>query len=769
MIRYILVIVLLLPVYAYSNVELSNNKLTGSVLDQEEGTPIPGVSIFIPELQKGTISESDGSYELDHLPSGKLTIQFSFIGYESVIETITIKPEDNFLDIALSFTSVTTQDIVVSGGFPSAQHENSIKISVLSKDKLEKLVKPSLGEKLASIPGVDIISRSPGVSTPVIRGLSLNNIIFLNNGVRLENFQFSTDHPFLVNEQGADHIEVIKGPASLLYGSDAMGGVINILREKPAPANTLQADVSTEYHSVTRGYNNNIGVKSSSENWFWMLRASQQSHRDYKDGNGDFVPNTRFSSEGLQLGLGLVKEFGSFKLYYDYLQPQLGMTNEEALEVVREGKRKNHHWFQDLTQHLISSRNRLFLGNYKLEVNAAYQYNNRQLKGNPNSTFFRLVDMDLKTFTYDSKLYFPTGENTEFLIGLQGMHQSNKNQEAPNRIVPDAKIDDFSLFTLLKKEIGSTNLQFGIRYDHRSLYVPEQEAGGHSHGEAEEEHEEEEEEHHEGEEEHHDEEMVHINRNFDNLNASIGATFHLAESLLMRTNFATGYRVPNLAELSQHGLHGNRFEEGNANLDAQKSFETDLGLHYHTNNHNIDFSLFYNKVYDFIYLTPTNEVAPEGNGFVYAYDQQDAKLYGGEVALNVVPLSFLKFHTDYSMVIAKQDDGGRLPFIPQHKLNTNVKLFCKGNKSFQDPFMSIGWKYALEQNRPAQFETNTSAYHLFNVQAGTSFKIGKVNTSFFAGISNLFDKVYTDHLSSLKPLGFYNSGRNLNVKLQFKL
>lgn len=770
MIRYFLAILLLLPVYAFSTVESNNNKLKGSVLDLEEGTPLPGVSIFIPELQKGTTSKADGSYLLDHLPTGKLTIQFSFIGYESIIETINIKPEDNFLDVNLSFTSVTTQDIVVSGGFPSAQHENSIKISVLSKDRLEQLVSPSLGDKLSSIPGVDIISRSPGISTPVIRGLSLNNIIFLNNGVRLENFQFSTDHPFLANESGADHIEVIKGPASLLYGSDAMGGVINILREKPAPANTLQADFSSEYHSVSQGYNHNIGVKSSTENWFWMLRANQQSHRDYKDGNGDFVPNTRFNSEGVQLGLGMIKEFGSFKLYYDYLQPQLGMTNEESLEVVNPGKRRNHYWYQDLTQHLISSRNRLFLGNYKLEVNAAYQFNNRQLKGNPNSTFFRLVDMDLKTFTYDSKLYFPTSESTEFLVGLQGMHQSNQNQEAPNRIVPDAKIDDFSLFSLLKKEIGSSDFQFGIRYDHRSLYIPEQEAGGHSHGEAEEEHEEEE-EHHEGEEEyeHHEEEMVHINRSFDNLNASLGATFHLSESLLMRTNFATGYRVPNLAELSQHGLHGNRFEEGNANLDAQKSFETDLGLHYHTNNHNIDFSLFYNKVYDFIYLMPTTEPAPEGSGYVYAYDQQDAKLYGGEIAVNVVPVSFLKLHTDYSMVIAKQDDGGRLPFIPQHKLNTNVKLFSKGNKTFQDPFVSLSWKYAMEQNNPAQFETKTSSYHLFDVQTGSSFKFGKVNTSLFVGVSNLFDKIYTDHLSSLKSLGYYNPGRNVNVKLQFKL
>jgi iron complex outermembrane receptor protein len=773
--RYLLVMLLLLPVFAYSSVKLGNNTLSGTILDKEEGKPLPGVSIFIPELQKGTVSNADGSYEIAYLPTGKLTIQFSFVGYESVIKTINIESENNQLDVSLPFTSVTTQDVVVSGGFPSAQHENSIKISVLKKENLEQLVNPSLGEKLSSIPGVDVISRSPGVSTPVIRGLSLNNIIFLNNGVRLENFQYSTDHPFLANEQGADHIEVIKGPASLLYGSDAMGGVINILREKPAPANSLQADVSTEYHSVTRGYNHNIGVKGTSDNLFWMVRATQQSHKDYKDGKGGYVTNTRFNSQGLQLGLGLIKDFGSFKLYYDYLQPKLGMTNGESLEIVNGGKRKNHAWYQDLTQHLISSRNRLFIGNYKVELNAAYQFNNRQLKGNPASTFFKLVDMDLKTFTYDSKVYFPTGENTEFLIGLQGMHQSNENKGAPNRIIPDAKIDDFSLFTLLKKEISNIDFQIGLRYDHRSLYVPEQEAGGHSHGEPHEDHEEEGEHHdeegedHEEEGEHHEEEMVHINRKFDNLNASFGATFHLSESLLMRTNFATGYRVPNLAELSQHGLHGNRFEEGNSDLDPQKSFEMDLGVHYHTQNHNIDFSLFYNKVYDFIYLAPTDEPAPEGEGFVYEYAQQDAKLYGGEVSLNVVPLPFLKIHSDFAMVIAKQDKGGRLPFIPQHKLNNSVKFFGKGNSTFRDPFVSMGWKFAFEQDNPAQFESRTASYHLFDLQAGTSFQLGKLKANLLAGVSNVFDKEYVDHLSSLKPLGFYNPGRNVNVKLRFEL
>ncbi|WP_209319704.1 TonB-dependent receptor [Ancylomarina longa] len=753
MIRYILAILLLLPQFTYGLNETKNNKLSGCITDFDNGASLPGVSIFIPELQKGTASTANGKYLLENLPKGRITVQFSFVGYETVIKTIDIKKTQSKMNIRMPFTSVTTQDVVVSGGFPSAQHENSIKISVLPKAELKLLSSPSMGEKLASIPGVDIISRSPGVSTPVIRGLSLNNIIFLNNGVRLENFQFSPDHPFLVNDQGADHIEVIKGPASLLYGSDAMGGVINILREKPASANTLNADFTNEYHSVTHGYSTNVGVKSSQKERFWMIRVNQQSHKDYKDGEGNYIPNTRFNSKGLQLGLGIIKDFGSFKLYYDYLSPKLGMTNGKSIGLVNTENRKSHAWYQDLTQQMISSRNRLFLGDYKLELNAAYQFNQRRLNGDPKSEIFRLVDMDLKTFTYDAKLYFPCTMGSDFLIGLQGMHQSNTNQDAPNHIIPDAQIDDFSVFSLIKKKINKVALQFGLRYDHRKLYVPEQEAGGHTHSSSQ-----------TGSEER----IVSINRNFNNLNTSLGATFNLSESLLLRTNFATGYRAPNLAELSQHGLHGNRFEEGNANLDPQKSLESDLGIHYHTHNHNIDLSWFYNKVYNYINLAPSNEPAPEGSGFVYKYGQQDAKLYGGEIAVNIAPLPYLKFHTDFAMVIAKQDDGERLPFIPQHKLNTSLRLFGKGNNIFHAPFLKLSWKHAFDQNNPAQFETKTKAYDLIGIQLGSDFKLGKYQANLLLSADNLFNEEYIDHLSSLKPLNYYNPGRNINVKLGFR-
>lgn len=767
--KYIILLFLFLPGISIANSLVGNYEISGKITDAENGESLVGVSIFIPELQKGTVSDQNGTYTLSNLPKSEITIQFSFIGYETKIVKQKVINTNNILDVALQFTSVKSQEVVVSGGFPSAQHENAIKISVLDKEEIEKLSSPALGDKLSAIAGVDQIQRSPGISTPVIRGLSMNNIIFLNNGTRLENFQFSANHPFLLNDKGIDQIEVIKGPASLLYGSDAMGGVINVVSEKPAPTNQLKADVSTQYFTNTKGYNTSIGVKRSQKNWFWTLRANETSHKDYKDGSGKYVPNSRFNSQGFQLGMGLLKDIGSFKIYYDYYQPDLGMTNPNAAALVKAGNRKNRAWYQHLTQHLLSSRNKLFLGRYKWEINAAYQFNNRQLKGDPNADHFRLVDMDLKSFTYDSKLYFPSGENRELLVGIQGMHQTNKNQGAPNRIIPNANIDDFSVFTLFKQQIKKFDLQAGVRYDYRAIYAPEQEAAGHSHGD---EHEDEHEEdgHDEGEhEEEHEEETIHLNQKFNHINASIGATYHINEQFIIRSNIASAYRAPNLAELSQHGQHGNRFEEGDPNLKAQKSIEADLGLHYHTTKLNVDLSAFYNRIFDYIYLSPTNEKAPEGNGFVYKYQQQNAKIYGGEASVTYSLSNHVQVASDYAYIIAKQNDGNYLPFIPHNKWNSSIKFVKFSKGIFKNSFASITNQYAFQQNHPSIYETKSDSYNIVNLQIGSDLMLRKIKSQIYLGVQNLFDKNYVDHLSALKPLGYKQMGRNFTVHVKLEL
>ena len=190
-------------------------------------------------MNMGTVSDKNGDYQLINLPNGKNRIQFSFVGYANRIETVELNGESVELNITLKQTAVEADEVVVSGVYNSTQHDNAVKIDVLKLDLHTVKSTPNFSEVLTQVPGVDMISKGSGVSKPVIRGLSMNDILILNNGVRFENYQYSSHHPLGIDEFGIEDVEIIKGPASLLYGSDAIGGVINFIKEKPAPSNFL--------------------------------------------------------------------------------------------------------------------------------------------------------------------------------------------------------------------------------------------------------------------------------------------------------------------------------------------------------------------------------------------------------------------------------------------------------------------------------------------------------------------------------------------------
>ena len=140
-----------------------------------------------------------------------------------------------------------------------------------------------------------MIAKGQGVSKPVIRGLSMNDVLVMNNGVRIENHQFSENHPLGIDDNDVERIEIIKGPASLLYGSDAIGGVINFIKEKPAPVGKILGGYRIQLHSNTLGMNNSIGLKGASKNLFGGFRFGNKTHADYLQGGGDYVPNSRFN------------------------------------------------------------------------------------------------------------------------------------------------------------------------------------------------------------------------------------------------------------------------------------------------------------------------------------------------------------------------------------------------------------------------------------------------------------------------------------------
>jgi len=712
--------------------------LYGQVSDQKSGESLVGTQIFIPELQKGIVSDKDGNFTINNLPMGIFSIQISYIGYATQTKKITLKEGKQEFNIMLSPSVISLNaDVSITAIGYSSQHQNAIKVESIKLKELDQQAAIGVMDKLTLIPGIDIISKGPGIASPVIRGLSQTNILVLNNGIRMENYQFSENHPFMISDEGISKVEIIKGPASLLYGSDAIGGVINFIKERPASVGHLQADINLGYQSNTRGIESNVGVKSSSSGFAWGLRGNYQQHGDYMQAENGRVPNSRFRSQGASLFAGSKQKYGCFFIYYDYLNNNMGIANPN---VINSDDYALHRNYQNIEYHLVSSKNKLFLGKIKLELNAAYQNNHRRLFAKDQYT----VDMTLQAANYDIKAHIKNTEKINLIIGLQGNYIQSINADAPIEVIPNYFTNDFSIYGLSQyKPFKKLNLQFGIRYDYRNIRIPQYTdvlTGNTS----------------------------LVNRYYQHFSFTIGGTYSISEHLLIRANLASAFRSPNVAELTQNGMHGNRYEKGDINLVEQRSLEGDLGIHFHKSHWVFDVSAYYNQLYNYIYLQ--YDTASLSLGYdQYLYTQSNAQIYGLEMGAEYAPWKYINLKAVYNFTIGQQFDNTYLPFIPQNKFRFELKL-QKGKISFMhNAFLSLGITYAFAQDYPSQFETASPDYYLLNAGLGFNFFIGKQKMNIGIYGNNLLNAAYIDHLSTLKDLGYYNMGRNVAFKLRIPL
>ena len=720
----------------------AQNRIHGKITDQDH-LPLPGASITISEINQGTTSGIDGSYLLTDLPDGTLRIQFSYIGYGTRIETVVPKSSDLVLDITLKSTPIETEEIIVTGAYNSTQHENAVKIDVLKLNLLRIKSTPNFMEVLTKIPGVDMISKGSGVSKPVIRGLSMNDILVLNNGVRFENYQYSSHHPLGIDEAGIDNVEVIKGPASLLYGSDAIGGVINFIREKPAPQKSLVGDYSLQLFSNSLGITNNLGIKASSGHFSGGLRAGLKSNADYLQGGGAYVPNSRFNEYAVKTNAGYTGKTGTFRLFYDHIRQNLGLVEEEAIGQITARGRECNIFYQQLTTDLVSSQNRFFLGNIKLEANASYQ--NTELIHFGEEDVYEL-QMRLATLIYETRLYLSSGKNTEYLFAFQGMNQDNKNtHDRETILLPDAMTSNYSGFFLFQHNFfRKLKLQAGIRYDYKTL---DSKSVGNVEDTA--------------------SFRNALKKNYGSFSGSLGATYHLNDRLLFRFNLANGYRTPNLAELTSNGQHETRYEVGDPDLVPENSYEADLSMHYHIDYMVIDLAGFYNLINNYIFISPTGDTVASGMP-VYRYKQSNSTLFGGEAGFHLHPpfAKWLHFQTTFSLVVGNQENGNFLPFVPAHKLNFELRGEMEKLTFLHKAFASVNSSIAFNQNNSAPDETTTKGYTLFDFSMGGDIRTGKQFISIVFSVNNIFDVKYVDHLSTLKEVGLNDPGRNFTLSLK---
>lgn len=708
--------------------------IKGKVTDNNNN-PLPGASVYLPNQGKGVLCNENGEYIIEDIPEGKITVQFSYMGYNPEVKTLIVLPGINELNILLTEAAIEMQEVVVSGGTVSSQRDNAVKIDILKSEDIQLSGTPNLMEALTEIPGVDMIAMGQGMSKPVIRGLSLNGILIAKDGIRIENYQYSVGHPAGIDDNGAGKVEIIKGPASLLYGSDAVGGVINFISEKPASQGKIEGDFQTQLHSNTLGLNNSFGLKGATKHFFAGGRINYKTHEDYKQGGGEYVPNSRFNEWSTNVNTGYNSKFGTFRLSYYYYKQQVGMTVPAAVSLITEQGRKNEIWYQDPHHHLISSYNKLYLGRVQCDVNAAWQSN---LRTAYKTTDVPFVEMRLNTLTYETKIHLPSSEKSDYIIGLQGMEQSHENLH--NRIqqgLPDADISCIGAMVFAQNTFDKLKIQGGVRFDIGEVETNEKEG------------------------------ETALSEKFFSPNGSFGATYQLTNKATLRANLAKACRMPNLRELLYTGLNNNMYLVAGENLKPEDAYEADISFHYQGTNLSIDVALFYNHINNYIYLAPTGDTVSSGV-YIYQTTQDNANLYGGETGIHYHPLfvSWLHLKGTYSSVTGKQETGEYLPYIPAHKFRYEIGFEKKSAWILKNPSLYVSALTALSQDNPSLFETKTDGYTIFNIRANAKIKISNQLMVIGLSANNLFDKKYIDHLSTLKSLKYYNQGRNICLSLK---
>lgn len=730
---YILLFILI------STLTFSQNHIKGNI-KAEDNSNLENVTIQIMGTNLYTQSDENGNFELKDIPKGKIDLAFYVLGYEQKTISLIIKDNETVVSIVLHEKEQHLEEVVVSSIFNKVQSQTVMKVEHKTTEEMQKNGASSLVDGLTMIPGISNISTGNSIGKPVIRGLSSSRVLVYTQGIRSENQQFGEEHGLGLNANGIESVEVIKGPASLLYGSDAIGGVIYFNPEKFAPIGETKTNLNQQFYSNTNGTSTSFGVKTSPSNWKFLARGNYTSHEDYKIPSGDEIVNTRSIEKDFKTGIGYSNSDFSTDFRYNYNNLDLGLPEED---LANKGNRNPLYPKQEIDNHILSLNQKVYFKNSKLEADLGYSYNNRkELEAADEIALY----MKLKTANYNVKYYLPKIANVETIVGIQGMHQTNENF-GEELLIPNAVTNDIGAFATFNYEKNQHAIIAGLRFDNRKIDTE-------THGEI-------------GEEGY----FEAINKKFQSFNAALGYKTDWNAKFTSRINVASGFRAPNLSELTSNGVHegSNRYEIGNSNLKNEQNFQVDLNLEYKSDHFELFTNGFYNHINNYIFISPTGEILDDN--FVFDYVQSNAYLYGGEAGIHFHPHPFdwLHFTSSFESVSGKQSNNDYLPLIPANQWKNNIRGEFDIQNWLTKGFASLQINHTLAQNNFSAFETKTNDYTLINLGFGGTVTLGKSTVDLTLNANNLLDKTYINHLSRLKADGIPNMGRNILIGMNFKI
>ncbi|MBC7775144.1 MAG: TonB-dependent receptor [Phycisphaerae bacterium] len=784
---------LAIPIFAQNN-------FSGTITDQATGDPLVGVTVVLTDLKRSAATDEFGQFQLKNLPVGNFLVEVRYVGYQTQTERVPVNG-DTKLNFRLKDAVTEISEVVVTGTTHATElRKHPIAVATIDNLSLTRVTSTNLIDAIAKKPGLSQITTGAGISKPVIRGLGYNRIITLYNGLRQEGQQWGDEHGIEIDEFSVDRVEVLKGPGSLIYGSDALAGVVNFLTPNPLPNGKIAGSAVLNYQTNNDLLATSLSNAGNIGGLNWLLRGSAKEAANYQNRYDGRVWNSGFQERNLNGYVGWNKNWGYSHFNFSTFNQKIGLVEGErdslgrfiqlvalndstVAEIPVLGADLKGYGLhipqQDIGHARLSNTTSLFFGKYNLEFSLGFQQNTRKEFGNPLDKQAAELEFQLNTWNYDTKLIFPENHGWRSTIGINGMAQTNRNK-GDEALVPAYNLFDVGGYALAEREFGKLNLTGGLRYDHRNLQARAlylDTVGALTEMPTE------------------NVKFSAFNTNYSGVTGSIGAAYNFDQRFTAKLNLARGFRAPNISESGSNGRHEGtiRYEIGDPKLKPEYSLQTDLGLIFNSHHVTTELSLFYNKMDDYIFakkLLSTSGsdsiIDPADPVPTFKFVQGNAYLVGGEITLDLHPHPLDWLHIENALSWVKgiqqgQPDSTRfLPFIPAMRLRSELRGdFNKVGRNIRNGFFFLEGSYTFDQNHYYSAfgtETATPGYFLLNAGFGgsVSSKKGKEFCKVYVIADNLLDRGYQSHLSRLKYAptnlatgrqGVFNMGRNLSLKV----
>jgi iron complex outermembrane recepter protein len=764
----------------------------GIVSDIATGKPLSSVSVYISDARIGVSTNSKGEFFIANIAEGNHLIEFSHIGFNTLALQINIKG-DTKKDISLSESVVENNAVIITGVSRASQLKKvPFQVSVLRKEELQQTTSTNIIDAITKKAGVASLATGPAISKPLIRGLGYNRVLTMNDGVRQEGQQWGDEHGIEIDEASVNKIEILKGPASLIYGSDAMAGVINIITNVPAAMNTVKANVGSNYQTNNKLRSLYGNIAGNINGFNWNVYGTTKAAADYTNKYDANVFNSKFNERNAGGYIGYNGNWGFSHLLISNYNLKAGLVEGERdstgkfIKEIGNGQlvEANNNDFastkpqipyQNINHFKIATDNNFTLGDNKLSVNIAFQQNKREEFGDIDNPTKQNLFFDLKTVTHTAQLHIKEVKGWKPSIGVSGMNQTNTNKGI-EQLIPNYNLNDAGIFIFTEKNIHAITVSGGLRFDTRKIKVKNllDETGAIKGGAFE--------------------------KNFENFSGSAGLTYEMNKNVNVKLNIARAFRAPSIPELASNGAHEGtiRYEYGSPNLKSEVSTQIDASIELSNQHVSLNLAGYLNNFNNFIFYKKLQSTIGEdslvdvGGDFLTAFkfDQSKAKLTGVEATLDIHPhpIDWLHFQNTFSYVVGllnEQIEGTRnLPFIPAPKLLTELRGdFKKIGNNISNMYAKIEIDNTFKQSKAFTVfntETTTSGYTLVNIGIGADIISKKGKTLFTINFSgnNIGDVAYQNHLSRLKYAaqniptgrnGVFNMGRNFSFKINVPL